>query len=375
MTRPSPLPRLIARLAAVATALALALPAAAEDQDPAAAFEFSGDRFVSGSSPDIGAEPARSVFAAGETVRSPAPASGSVHLAGRRVEQSAPVAGSVYAAGQTVRLSGETGGDASLAGQEVHATAPVSGALRAAARRIEVDAPVGALLAFGRTVRLNAEVAGDAYILAERLELGPEARILGTLSLGVEEAPDLDGVALGPVERIAVENFDDGPGVVALVLGLIWSVVVGALLILAAQAAFFGLAPRWSDELAFDVMERPFRSLGLGFLALAALVGAIPIAAATLIGLPLAAFALALTPLALLAGYALGAWALGASLWRAVDRPAPEGFGARLLIGLAGLAAAALLALIPFFGWMVSVALTLVGVGAGAARLFGPRTA
>lgn len=372
MPRPVALPALAAGLAIVLAALP-APAVAADDQ----VLDFAGDLYASGAEPDVGDAPRASVFAAGETVRSRASASGSVHLAGRHVEQSGPVGGSVYAAGQIVRVSAEVQGDANLAGQEVSTAAPVAGVIRAAAQRIDIDASAGALLLVGEIVRLDAPVAGDARIIAERLEIGPGARILGRLSVSAEEAPNLDGLAEGGVERIegAAPVFGGGVGLIGLALGAAWSLIVGVLMVLLAQAIFFAVAPRLSDDLAFDVMERPFRSLGAGFLALAVLLGAIPLAAATIIGLPVAAIALAAAPLILWVGYALGAWALGAAIWRAANRPAPEGFAARLAIGLAGIAAAAVLSLAPIFGWMVSVALTLIGVGAAAGRAMAGRLA
>jgi len=258
----------------------------------------------------------------------------------------------------------------------VTVAAPVGGTVRALGQRVEIDAPAGALLVAAETVRLNAEISGDAWIMVERLELGPEARIGGTLTLGAETAPPLDGVAAGGVERVAYEVAEmRAPGVMAVIFGVLWGVVAGALVVLAAQAVALGAAPGWTEGLAFDVMERPFRSFGAGFLAVAALIGAIPLAAATLIGLPVAALALAFVPVALLFGYALGVWTLGAAVWRAVDRPAPESFGRRMLVGLAGLVAAALLSLIPFFGWMTTVVLTLIGAGAASARLLRGRAA
>ncbi|MEO1687977.1 MAG: hypothetical protein AAFU61_08740, partial [Pseudomonadota bacterium] len=200
----------------------------------------------------------------------------------------------------------------------------------------------------------------------------PRARIGGDLMLTTREAPDLAGRVAGVATlEVEEEGAPDRPSSWRVALGVTGGLLFGTLAVLAAQATAFAAAPRFSDEAAFDMAERPFRMAGLGLLTLAALVGAVPVLAATVVGLPVAALALAAVPLALLTGYALGAWGLGAAIWRAMDRPAPGGLGARLLIGLIGLATLSLLGLIPFLGWLLATAATFAGLGVILSRSLG----
>lgn len=342
-------------------------------QDDEARFEFGGDLYAAGEAPVLRGEAAGSLFAAGERVRSEVELDGSAHLAGRAVGVAAPVGGNVYAAGWSVEIEAPVAGDVSAAAYMVEVDAEVAGTLRAAASEVEIRAPVGAALLAAERVRLDAEIRGDARIMAEEVDWGPDARIGGRLTLAEDAAaPPPSVIPPERVERFAGEPWERaGPGPVAVVIGAVLGVLgtIGAVVLV--QALFLGAVPGWTEALAFDLAERPFRSLGAGFLAASALAGSIPVLAITLVGAPLIVVSILAIPLAGLAGVALGAWGIGAALWRLANRPAPEGFWLRLLIGVIGLLALGLLSLIPIAGWVILVAVTLAGLGAACARIIG----
>lgn len=367
--------------ALAALAVLIAVPAAADEAEETARFAFGGDVFAAGEAPELRGGEADDLFAVGETLRPRLSLTGSAHLAGRVVTVLGPVAGDVYAAGQDVRLEAEIGGDATLAGWDVVAAAPVGGDLRVAARTLSVEAPVsGSLLAGAERIEINAVISGDARLDAEEVRFGPGARIDGRLVLVEDAAAGGPPPAVVPPERVerreAPARGDEpgwslGAAIAAAVSFLLGTVLV----VLAAQALLLGVAPRWSEEMAFDLGERPAGSLGWGFLTLAALAGAVPLLAVTVIGAPLIPLVLLAAGLAVLLGYALGAWGLGAAVWRGLNRPAPGGFGARLGVAAIGLAAALALGLVPFVGWLFAVALTLAGLGAASADRLRPSLA
>ncbi|MFO7855786.1 MAG: hypothetical protein R6V44_11305, partial [Paracoccaceae bacterium] len=214
---------------------------------------------------------------------------------------------------------------------------------------------------------------GDARIMAEDVDWGPDARIGGVLTLAEDAtAPPSSVIPPDRVERTAREPWERaGPGPVAIVIGAVLGVLGTAGAVVLAQALFLGAAPGWTEALAFDLAERPFRSLGVGFLALSALAGSIPVLGITLVGAPLIVVSILAIPLSALAGVALGAWGLGAAIWRVANRPAPEGFWLRLLIGVIGLFALGLVSLIPIAGWVILVVVTLAGLGAACTRITG----
>lgn len=102
------------------------------------------------------------------------------------------------------------------------------------------------------------------------------------------------------------------------------------------------------------------RAGGLGF---ATLVGSVPVAAVTLVGLPLVPLlVLALIVLWTL-GYAPGVHVIATRVWRAFDGVA-DGVGAKLSTLAVALIVIVALNFIPFVGWLVNLAVSLLGLGA-----------
>ena len=354
----------------------LPLNAAAED---AAAYRVGADLYQSGPRVTVAEDGLQDVFAGAETVRLATPIDGSAHLAGRRVEVDAPIAHSLYAAAYSVTLDGAVGGTASLMAHDVHVTAPIERGLRALARRITVAAPVGGdVLLRSARVHLDAAVAGDASIAAERLTFGPAARIDGTLRLYSDAQDDIDVpdsvITPARIERLPRPDWGgdgvqvprpDWQGLVLRYLG--WVMVVALIAALAAAVAPQGLA-----SARRCVLQRPFASLGYGFLTLSALIGSALVLALTLIGILISPAMVALTVLIGFAGYVVGAYSFGAGVLIAVGRGEPTSLRLRIVAAFIGAAGAGLLALIPVLGWLFVLALMLAGTGAMTLRLLRP---
>lgn len=105
----------------------------------------------------------------------------------------------------------------------------------------------------------------------------------------------------------------------------------------------------------------------MGVLGLSALFGLVPVSALTIVGLPLIPLVLLALVLAWTLGYLLGVYSVA---MRVVDAfregTAPQGMAVRVL---AGLVVAVLLNFVPFLGWMLNVAVVLLGLGAITAAL------
>jgi hypothetical protein len=121
------------------------------------------------------------------------------------------------------------------------------------------------------------------------------------------------------------------------------------------------------------VAFRPFRTLGLGFLALSALVGSAVIVALTIVGLLLVPAVVVATVLVGFAGDVIAVYMLGAGLTEWWRRREPARFGERAVAALVGAVVAGLIVLVPFLGWLFMLAAVLVGTGALARAAFGPR--
>jgi hypothetical protein len=371
--------------ASVAVLLALILaapPAPAQDED--ARLSLGSDSYLAGADIVADAPVAGDLFIAGAGVSATAPVAGSAHMAGRDVTLSAAVEGNLYAAGSSVTVDGPVSGNASLVGYRVAVEAPLGGNLRAAAQRVRIDAPVsGSALIGAERVDLDAAIAGDARIAAEEIDFGDGARIDGMLTVYSDriDAADIPASVI-PAERITIElpaewegAWDSGTGRELrreAIWGAVGAFLWGVALVAIASAILAALAPESLAAMRARILGRAGASLGFGFLAMSAALGACLLLAITGIGLLLVPLALAVTLLLWAAGYVVGAYAVGAGLWIGLRREAPFGILERGLAGALGAVIVGLVALIPIVGWLASILVMLAGAGALILGLFRP---
>jgi len=359
-------------LGAAIAAVSTPLPVVAD------AVGIGGDTFVSGSSPRLASEVARDVFLGGSDVVLDARVAGDAHLAGFSVATRADVAGDVYAAGGSVTIGGAVGEDLTASGFTVRIElgGRVSGNTRLAGGTISVEAPLsGALVVAGGTVTIDAPVTGDVRVSAGEIVFGENARIGGRLEWASSEEPDIPADVV-PAERIRRLPFDGEafeeirdtidesipelwPSLVTGITALI--VTLGFLLVLAA--ILFAFAPRAIEHLRDRALAHPGLALLAGALGLATLVGALPVAAMTLVGLPLIPFVLLALVVLWTLGYGLGVHVVATRVWHAFDGEA-DGMVAKLVtLGIA-LVVIGALNFIPVVGWLVNLAVLLLGLGA-----------
>ena len=357
------------RTAALLSVLATAGLAQTPEQSMS---RIGDDAFIAGASVSHASPGLDDVFAAGESVTLSAAITGSAYLVGRRVNASAAVAGDLFGAGMYLRLTGATQGDVSVAGYEVQVTGAVGGDLRAAGSHVSLAAPVAGYASLAaETVSIDGVIAGEAHISADDVSFGPAARIEGQVTLYEEIAGQItipDRVA--PAARItrivvtatgaeAIPEADRPPSRRRLVGAYFKGVAIVAVLA-ALSAALF---PAGIAGLCRQISAGPFRALWWGFLAVSALAGAGIVAGLTLIGLVVTPAVLLAAFLATVLGYVIGVFALGAWLLRAVGRD-PVSLVLRIAAAGLGAVLAGLIALIPFLGWLFSLALCLTGFGA-----------
>ncbi len=358
--------------------LVLAAPLAAQDDD--GRFLFGDDAFVAGQSAILRETGRDDAFLAGETVRLAAPVSGTAHMVGRWVEVTADVGDALYAAGQRVEVTAPVTADAALAGQKVSLSAPVGGDLRAFGSEVRLDAPVaGSAIVAAEFVTLDAAIGGDMAVTARDLTFGSAARVGGTLYLYEDmpgETPVPETVAPADrIERRAAERWDDGIDGYAPVRPrrMLQGFLGGVLVITLIAAGFAVIAPQTLAGLRAQVLAAPGRALLTGFVAVSALVGAGVVLALTLIGLLVTPAAWLVAGLTGLAGYVVGAYALGVWIIGRFGGALPDDTRDRALAAGVGALAAGLAGLVPFLGWLFVLALSLTGAGAVTIRLFQPR--
>lgn len=323
------------------------------------------------------------LFLAAERIILSSDATGTGHIAGRRIELRGAFGRDLYAAGQTLRSEGAVAGDATLAGQEVTVSGAIGGDLRMFGDDLILEAPVaGTLLAAGSFVRFQGTVEGDAALSAQVLEFGEAARIGGKLILfekkpGTLEIPEWV-VPEDRIERRNLKEFEEDFGKPSdympingrdIFFGFLYSAVI--LTLVAAIAA--AVAPQTMARLRRTMLGRPGGSLLAGFVVLSALTGAGILLLITLIGALLTPLAIVVALVAGYAGYVVGAYALGVAVLTALGRHDPENLRDRAIAAAAGAVVVGLIGLVPFFGWIAVLLVTLAGAGACTLVLLRPR--
>jgi cytoskeletal protein CcmA (bactofilin family) len=338
-----------------------------------------------------------------------------VYLANGQVHTTQAIEGDLMAAGGRVSVDHAVKGDANLAGGSVEVRAPVGDDLRVAAGSVTLASTVGGELVlsagsvtltpsaavaqgarlYGGTVTiggnlagpltvsaqkiyLNGEVKGDVRLMAEVIELGPQAKLGAALSYGspTEMIKAPGAVVLGTVTRedrstgdygkhregadhdSAMHMQASGPG---------WGGGVLAFLALCALgAAALLIFPVFLPRAANTVKTSPGLSLAVGLAVLAAVPVFAVLLCVTLLGIPLGFAVMALYPALILLGMVVGVLALSVWLRSALRQREGTSFAHRFMWFALALAVLMLLAWVPFIGALLGGAVMLAGLGGGA---------
>ena len=328
-------------------------------------------------------------FGAGGSVNLTDAVAGDAFLAGGNVSTASEIQGDLMAAGGEVSVGGAVGDDLYAAGGEVRLDAIVSGNGRIGAGDVSVGPATvvdGALTlnggrirfegnthdylqANGGEVRIDGTVHGDAEVRAERVQVGPAARIGGKLIVHAEREPVIaDGAVIdGGVEFQEADinvRFDDGDAVrdvsvdhgVGSILWILGVFVAGVLFTLAF--------PAYSARAADWIGREPLRSLGLGFVVLVCLPILALLLLVTIVGIPLALILFMLYLLLLFLGWVTAALFVGRKGLSLVRSDQPPSTAWRIGALLAAVVALWLLGQVPLVGGWITFAALVLGIGA-----------
>ena len=271
------------------------------------------------------------------------------------------VGGSLFVSGQDVTVQGSVGGGVYAFGQYLRVLegGRVAGSISSSTQMLTVDGVVERdVLAGAYRVDIGGAVRRNVTAQAGRVSVGPRGRVDGTLTARVGAPEDLQidpGASLAAEPEVRLWSGDSSPSRYLTGSFYLWQAVwlfaafvTGWLL---ARLAPGATAVRFEDPAA------ALRTLGVGFLCVVATPVAAVIAGVTLVGLPLALVAFGVWALGIYLAKIPVAFLLGRTILGARD---PGGPAPALLVGLLAVFIAVNL---PFVGWIVNLALTLVGVG------------
>lgn len=346
------------------------------------------DRFMAGSAtfPDVPAS--GEVFAAGASVVLRGHAGGDTHVAGFDVQVEAPVDADLYAAGANVTVRAPVGEDITAMGFNLRTAeaAAAVGNVRLTGGTVVVEGPVGkALTALGGEVTLNASVGGDVLLSADKISFGPKAHIGGRL---VYSAPSAITIPPGIVaadhvtfEERAKTDIISRPmhdwsrpafPVMPSFFAIFSAFLVGYGFLLVLSALLLAFLPALTERLRAAVDSHPGKSFLWGFFGLSALFGVVPVAAMTILGLPLVPFAVLGVILGWLLGYLLGVFVVAMRVFSAFGLAEQSTLLMRLVVVGAGLLVAWGLNFVPLVGWIFNFALVLLGLGGIVQLIFPP---
>ena len=370
-------PIVVAAVFAVSVVHAVAQGGAASA--PGSRHELGGDRFVAGSSVALRDAVAGDLFAAGGNVETDAAVGGDAIVAGGKIRIGAAVAQSVFATGGQITVNGQVGRNLRAAGGQVELAAGsrIGGNVSVAGGQVNLrGAVLGHVQAAGGRVFIDGPIGGDVEAASGQVELGPNARIDGSLhyrsgdTLRQDPAAVVRGGALPMPDEPARHETPmrpphghGGPGAAG------WMWTFGLILL---AAVLLALLPAPLARVSQTLQARPGMSLLLGFLLLVCAPVAALLFIVTIIGIPVGLLAIALYLVLLPLGYVSGAIALGdwgLQRWRTEVAPR---LGWRIGAAAIALALLALLGWVPVLGSLTAFAALLAGLGAWLLQWRGP---
>jgi cytoskeletal protein CcmA (bactofilin family) len=313
------------------------------------------------------------------------PVKGDVMLAGGSVDVRAPVGDDVRAAGGDINVEGTIGGELFATGGNITLTkaARVASTASLFGGTVSIDGRIdGPLSVSAQKVVLNGEVNNDARFRAEQIELGPFAKITGTLDYASpNEIKRADGATIGgAISRMADDSAMHGHNMHEtnqdwhMRMGRGGSTWVGSiftfLAFLACAAVFLLIFPTFSVKASDAVRTSPWAAMTVGFGA----VVCVPVLAIllfiTILGIPLGIITVALYPLLLLLGYVVGVLFVARRAQNAMSKDESGSFVKTIGFFALALLLVMLLGRLPFVGGLVIFVITIIGIGASLIEMY-----
>ncbi len=294
---------------------------------------------------------------------------GDVIAAGGQVSIDGEVSETVRVAGGNINVSGNIGKDLVLASGNavVSKDGKIGRDLVVGASNMDMAGSVGRDVIGGLdTLNITGKVGRNARLNVNKLKVGPKAQIAGNLRYRSDNKAKISPSAKigGEVKKLPLKAKQRrGASKAAFVammfiLALIWFLALGSLLL--------KLFPNFNRRVSDTLTNSLWLSLGWGFIMLIVTPAAALVLLITIIGLPIAAvivhiYVFAIYVTKIYVGYFIGNWFFGKVTSKQVH------WFWSLLVGILTIL---ILALIPFIGFLVRLAVLLFGLGALSLALY-----
>ena len=274
------------------------------------------------------------------------------------------MAGDIRAAGGNINISGVVDGNVTTVGGniDIEQSSNIVGSMVGAGGNIQVFGPIGRGLTVGAgALTINNTVGSDILAGVGEFDLSSNARVNGDIIYASEREINIanDATVSGEVTQHIVPRVDvpKKEGILAAInfgwnlYTFLGTFFVGAILII------FG--PNYTRKVVAKINDRPWMSMGIGFLALIITPIIIVLLFITIIGIPLSILLLVYYIFVVMFAKVFTAVFLGGKI---------SGFLGQkynlFITFLFGLAALSIVGLIPIVGGIISFVAMLAGFGA-----------
>ncbi len=362
-------------LISVLTFFSLSFVVFAQDsQNKSEDYSFGGDIFVAGDKSNVDAPVEGDVFATGYNVNILNSVGEDAHAAGYSVTINGDVGGDVYTMGRNVTINGNIGDDLSAMGENILILGKgVGGNARLAGSNITLTAPIsGSATIAAQKANIDAAIEGDFMFSGEKISFSDNAKINGFVTIkstnDIIVPPNVASADRVSIEKLKKSNYSGDMRDIAhdSIRGFFpdWLSGIVKIIIFALIGIIWLTIFKKKSLIAYNVaLDRPWKSVFFGVLGLAAFIGLIPVVAMTIIGIPLVPVLIVLLVIAGVIGYVAGVWFIGSKVMSSLGQDI-EPMGNRFIALIAGLVGAWILSLIPFIGWLVSLVILYIGLGA-----------
>lgn len=372
----------VACVVASGLAASVWMPAQAQSTPTVAATAtVSGNIYAAGGSVQPSGAVEGDFTAAGGRVVVDRPVKDDVTLAGGSVVVRAPVGDDVRAVGGDVMVESSVGGEVFVAAGSVTLSkdAQVAKAATLYGGSVVVDGKIdGPLKIYAQKVFLNGQVLGDVRLYAEQIELGPTAKLGGSLHYPASvELKKAEGATIAGAITRAMQG--DNPrshmrdrewhmgmqGYGPMWAGAMWAGSVFTFLALLACAAILvAVFPVFWKQAADILTTSPGQAVAVGLASLLVMPLLAGLLFITVLGIPLGIMLMMLYPALLLAGYLVGVYFIAQRVQEAFRKDAPSSTALSIGIYALTLVAVMLLVALPFVGPLALVVITILGTGA-----------
>lgn len=286
-----------------------------------------------------------------------------------------------FAAGNTVTLEGTVNGDAYLAGGNIVVDGTVNGDLLTAGGNVDVRGIVtGNIRAAGGNINIGGIVGRNISIAGGNINFSPGANVAGNLALAGGQ------ITLGPQTTVDgnLTYFSSNPATIsqeATISGQVSQNIpdrkpkeeakreIGALFSFFTIASFIlasiigiiliKLLPNYFAGISGVIVNKPWVSLGIGLLTIIVFPVVFMLLMFTIIGIPIAIFLAFVLAALLYLSKIFVAFVIGGIVLQRFTQNA-----GKVWVFLLGLVIYYIVTLIPIFGWIISMVVGLIGLGA-----------